>query len=51
MLQNFCGSGLSQQELYFFNKPSSFLEDLKHEILWQPLRKVIQELLMSALML
>lgn len=42
---------LSQQKLYFYNKPLSFWENFKGEIVWQPLRKVIQELLMPALIL
>ncbi|MGP1375446.1 MAG: hypothetical protein ACTS3T_21645, partial [Almyronema sp.] len=38
---------LSQQKLYFYNKPANFFDYFKGEVAWQPIRTVIQQLLNS----
>lgn len=39
---------LSQQKLYFYDKPSNFFEQFKSEIVWKQLRSVIQQTLMPS---
>lgn len=36
---------LSSSKLYFYDQPSGFFEQFKGEIVWKPLREVIQQLL------
>lgn len=38
---------LNQQRLLFYNKASSFWENFRGEVVWQPLRTVIQQVLRS----
>lgn len=38
---------LSQQRLLYYNKASSFWENFRGEVVWQPLRTVIQQVLRS----
>ena len=36
---------LSQQKLYFYDKPSNFFEQFRGEIVWKQLRSIIQQIL------
>jgi hypothetical protein len=37
---------LSQQRLHYYDKASNFWENFRGEVVWQPLRTVIQQVLM-----
>jgi hypothetical protein len=36
---------LNQEQLYFYDQPSGFLENFKGEVVWKPLRDLIRQLL------